>query len=271
MQHGIGSVNLLYRKGALDHFDTVFVSAKNQKEEILAQEEYYHLPKKTIVECGYPLLDEMRESYAKLDTKNAKKTILIAPSWQKDNIVDLCLEDLLDNLKGHEYQIIVRPHPQQVRLMPEKMESLKTKYQNNPEIIIQTDFSSNSTVFEADALISDWSDIAVEYAFTTCKPVLFIDTPMKVMNPDYKDIQVEPFNIRIRNIVGKSLDLEHLDKTYESIKELIENAESYHDVIEQLVHEEVYHLNESSHIGGDYIASRVLERCNGKKRHEENN
>ena len=132
-----------------------------------------------LVEWGYSLLDEMREDYAKMPKKeNDIKSILIAPSWQKDNIVDSCLEDILDNLKGHGYKITVRPHPQHVRHMPEKMEGLKERYKNDTDIEIQTDFSSNSTVFEADLMITDWSGIAYEYAYTTCKPVLFIDTPL---------------------------------------------------------------------------------------------
>lgn len=57
------------------------------------------------------------------------------------------------------------------------MDRLKERYANNPDIEIQTDFSSNSTVFEADLLVTDWSGIAYEYAFATNKPVLFVDTP----------------------------------------------------------------------------------------------
>ena len=82
---------------------------------------------------------------------------------------------MLDNLKDLDYHIIVRPHPQHVRHMPEKMESLKAKY-GPLGIEIQTDFSSNSTVFEADMMITDWSGIAYEYAFTTCRPVLTTDS-----------------------------------------------------------------------------------------------
>ena len=37
--------------------------------------------------------------------------------------------------------------------MPEKMEGLKERYKNDTDIEIQTDFSSNSTVFEADLMI----------------------------------------------------------------------------------------------------------------------
>ena len=127
----------------------------------------------------------MIEDYKKADkTPHEKKHILIAPSWQKDNIVDSCLEGMLDDLAGKGYEVVVRPHPQQVRLQQDKMDRLKERYANNPDIEIQTDFSSNSTVFEADLLVTDWSGIAYEYAFTTNKPVLFVDTPMEVMNPE---------------------------------------------------------------------------------------
>ena len=51
--------------------------------------------------------------------------------------------------------MIVRPHPQHVRHMPEKMEGLKERYKDDTDIEIQTDFSSNSTVFEADLMITE--------------------------------------------------------------------------------------------------------------------
>ena len=72
------------------------------------------------------MLDDMLESYD-VNAVNKEKTILIAPSWQKDNIVDLCLEELLDALRKSEYKIIVRPHPQHVRHMQEKFERLKER------------------------------------------------------------------------------------------------------------------------------------------------
>lgn len=59
-------------------------------------------------------------------------------------------------------------------------------------------FSSNDTVFNADLIITDWSGIAYEYAFTTLRPVLYINTPMKIMNPEYEKIGVVPINIFMR-------------------------------------------------------------------------
>ena len=265
--HGMDSLNMTMRTGSMDHYDSVLCTGKIQKEEIEKTEEVYNLPKKELVEWGYSLLDEMREDYAKMPKKeNDIKSILIAPSWQKDNIVDSCLEDILDNLKGHGYKITVRPHPQHVRHMPEKMEGLKERYKDDTDIEIQTDFSSNSTVFEADLMITDWSGIAYEYAYTTCKPVLFIDTPMKIMNPEYKKIGIEPLNIWMRYEIGRVLKLDEIDKTADTAAKMLAASDTYKDSIDRFVKEYVYNLGSSASVGAKYIIQEIQKAI---KRHKE--
>ncbi|MBD5469545.1 MAG: membrane protein insertase YidC [Lachnospiraceae bacterium] len=267
VRHEMDSLNLTYRTGALDHYDTIFCTGKHQKEEMEKTEEAYGLPKKTLVECGYPLLDEMRADYEKRNiSAHQKKRILIAPSWQEGNIVDSCLEKLLDNLKGEGYDITVRPHPQHVRHRAEFMEYLKKQYEQEEDIEIQTDFSSNSTVFEADLVITDWSSIAYEYAYTTRKPVLFINTPMKVMNPEYQKIDTVPINILIREELGCSLDVDELDKLSGSVKTLLEHSSEYYEKIGHFVDEYVYNLGTSAEVGAKYIISQIQKRIQEKKK-----
>lgn len=264
--HGMDSLNMTMRKGSMDHFDSVLCTGKHQKEEIEKTEAAYGLPKKKLVEWGYSLLDDMRESYSKMD-KSGKdvKSVLIAPSWQKDNIVDSCLEEILDSLKGKGYKVVVRPHPQHVRHMPEKMEGLKEKYKDNSDIEIQTDFSSNSTVFEADMMITDWSGIAYEYAYTTCKPVLFIDTPMKIMNPEYTKIDTEPINIWMREKIGKVLAVDSVSEAADAVAEMLKNSDDYSRQIDEFVHEYVYNLGNSSEVGAKYIIKTIQEKIKEAK------
>lgn len=264
--HGMDSLNLTMRTGSMDHFDTVFCVGKHQKEEIQKTEEVYQLPHKNLVEWGYCLLDEMRRDYDALPkVEHEKKKLLIAPSWQPDNIVDSCLEEILDRLGDKGYEITVRPHPQHVRHKAEQMERLKKKYENNKDICIQTDFSSNSTVFEADLMITDWSGITYEYAYTTLRPVLFINTPMKVMNPEYEKIDTVPINISMRDTIGCSLDLDQLDQLEESVERLLNNSDSYREIIGNFVNEYVYHLGESAEIGAKYIVQQLVNKKNEKK------
>ena len=264
--HGQGSSNLTLRKEATFHYDTVFVTGKHQKEEELAFNKKYNL-KITIFEHGYPLLDSMIETYEKnKKPENKVKTVLIAPSWQKDNIVDLCLEEILDNIKGEDYKVIVRPHPQHVRHKKEYFEQMKKQYENDKNIEIQTDFSKTNTVFDADLLITDWSDIGFEYAFTTKKPVLYIDTPMKVMNPDYKDLDIVPINIWARDKIGKSLKVDELDKIDKTIKELLNSKEKYNKIITKVVNEYVYNLGTSDEVGANYIIDLIQKKIKERRK-----
>lgn len=265
--HGMDSLNLTMRTGSMDHYDTVFCVGKHQKEEIEKIEKAYGLPKKTLVEWGYTLLDEMRVDYEKMQMSDCdKKRILIAPSWQEDNIVDSCLEKILDNLKGQGYYVTVRPHPQHVRHRAELMEQLKKRYEHDADIEIQTDFSSNNTVFEADLMITDWSGIAYEYAYTTRKPVLFINTPMKVMNPEYQRIDTVPLNIFLREEIGCSLDLDELDRILECVQTLLENSKDFFEKINSFVEEYVYNHKTSAEVGAKYIVSRIQKKIAEKKK-----
>lgn len=264
--HGMDSLNLTMRTGSMDHYDTVFCVGKHQKEEIQKTEVAYGLTQKTLVDWGYSLLDEMWNDYQKISNENnAIKKILIAPSWQPDNIVDSCLEQILDRLKGKGYEIIVRPHPQHVRHRADFMEQLKVKYTQDKDVEIQTDFSSNSTVFEADLMITDWSGIAYEYAYTTCKPVLFVNTPMKIMNPEYQRIDTIPLNILLREEIGCSLDLSELDCIADKVQMLLDNKDGYAEKISDFVNEYVYNHGTSAEVGAKYIISEIQKKINERK------
>lgn len=264
--HGMDSLNMTMRTGSMDHYDTVFCVGKHQREEIEKTEQVYNLQHKHLVDWGYSLLDEMRRDYGALDNKeNEQKQILIAPSWQQDNIVDSCLETILDKLQEKDYKVVVRPHPQHVRHKKEQLELLKEKYRENQNIEIQTDFSSNSTVFEADLMLTDWSGIAYEYAYTTQKPVLFINTPMKVMNPEYEKIGVVPLNISLREEIGCSLNLDELDKIGDIVDTMINSSESYHAKIGEFVNKYVYNLGHSSEVGAKYIISQLQKKAKERK------
>lgn len=262
--HGMDSLNLTMRTGSMDHYDTIFCVGRHQKEEIEKTEEVYKLPKKKLIEWGYGLLDDMKQNYRET-VGNEQKTILIAPSWQQDNIVDTCLEAILDALKDKPYHIIVRPHPQQVKLKAALMEALKSRYKDAQNIEIQTDFSSNSTVFEADVMLTDWSGIAYEYAYTTEKPVLFINTPMKIMNPEYDRIDTVPLNILLRDEIGSSLDLDQIDKVPGKIEELLTMQPAYKNRIHDFVEEYVYHLGSSAEVGAKYIISSLQDKIERRK------
>jgi len=262
MDHAVASANLTLRKHALDAFDTIFATGEHMAREIRETERVYSLPKKTIVKSGYALIDRMIADYdADAADREKSKTpeILIAPSWQDHNLMDEGLEEVLDALKGKGYHITVRPHPQYVRHCQARLSQLKERFAGENDIELQTDFSSNRTVFEADVLITDWSGIAYEYAFTTCRPVLFINTPMKVMNPDYREVDLVPFDIEARDRVGISVDTDRLDTVGEAVHRLLTEEIYTPESLKKIREEYLYHIGESGRTGAGYLLHRLIE------------
>ena len=264
--HSMDSLNMTMRYKSMDAYDTVYVTGKDQRAEAEATNVKHNLKNRKIVDWGYSLLDEMIEDYEKNHKESKEKTVLIAPSWQKDNIIDLCLDEILNKLRGHDYKVIVRPHPQHVRHMKEKFEILKDQYKNDKTIEIQTDFSSNNTVFDADLMITDWSGICYEYAFTTKKPVLFINSPMKIMNPNYKEIDVEPINIWCRNKIGRELELNELDTIDKEVESMLKSSKEYKKKITDITNEYVYNLGHSGEVGAEYIIKCIQEKISERSK-----
>lgn len=259
--HDVNSSNLTFHKDALDHFDTIFASGIRNKEEIQEREEKFALPKKNIVEWGSSVIDNMTDSYAKLleeEEKSDKKTILIAPSWQKDNILDSCIEVLLDSLKGSGHHIIVRPHPQYVRHFEGRIDALQKKYAADG-IEVQKDFSSNKTVYMADLLVTDWSSIAFEYTFSTLKPVLFINTPMKVVNLEWQELSSMPIDLELRSKVGISLEEQDASKVADAVERLLHEKEFSEEELLKLKEFYIYNVGNSGKAGAKYIINRLVE------------
>ena len=260
IDHGMNSVNLMLRKGALDAFDTVFCSNDSVLQEIRAQEKVYGLKPKTLVKYGYAMIDQMIRTYSdQPPVKNEPPVILIAPSWQEENIMDICIDGILRNLLPLQLQVIVRPHPQYVRHYPEKLDALRKNYRDFTNFCLQEDFSSNQTVFNADILVTDWSGIAYEYAFTTLKPCLFINTPMKVMNPDYRDIGLEPFDLVIRNQIGIALQPKETDQIADAIERLLHEPVFSKESIANLRDKSLYNVGCAASVGADYLIRRLIE------------
>ena len=261
MDHAINSVNLTYQKGALDAFDTVFIPNALTAEEIRAAEKLYGTKEKTLVPYGYALIDNMIHAYEAQGVQHHEKpVILIAPSWQQDNIMDSAIDGILSGLLSEPYHVIVRPHPQYVRHYGVKLNALEEKYSSYSNFELQTDFSSNETVFNADVLVTDWSGIAYEYSFTTLKPCLFINTPMKIMNPEYESLGIEPFDIKIRSQIGIALEPSELGNIAAATDRLLHEEMFSRDSIRALREEYLYNIGHAASAGADYLIHSLIEK-----------
>lgn len=269
--HGMFSGLITLRKGALDHFDTLLTPTPGFEEEMRAWNRVNGLPDQKMVPCGYGVIDNMAVQYDAMEkTEHDPKTILIAPSWQEGNILDSCLQELCEPLLAAGYDVTVRPHPQYIRRYPQKLERLMAACAgyDADRFRFQTDFSSNETVFSADLLVTDWSNIGYEYALATKKPVLFMNTPRKIVNEAWTEEDVAKYapDDRIRSVIGFAVDpADAREKGASAVEYMMTHREEYEEILETVRRERLYHFGESGKYGAQYLLGRIVENQKNKK------
>ena len=251
MDHGFGSQTYVIRKHALDHFDTIFCYGENYNKEIRAMEKVHNSKEKNLVNVGFGLFNEMEKKYKLIMDKGnkEKKMVIIAPSWQKDNIFETCIDDIMKEFKKTDYEVLLRPHPEFIKRFPRKISLLKSKYKDK----LQLDFSVD--IHNADIVITDWSSIGLELAWAANKPTLFVNTPEKVLNPDWQQYGLEPLELSLRDKIGVSIDMNEIDKIHDKLKQLskIKNAR-------KILEEIAYNPKDAGHDGGAYIINTIKKR-----------
>ena len=263
--HDMMSVHMGFREGALDAFDTIFCTGDHVSREVRATEDVYKLPKKNLVKFGYPFADKLIEAGEKERAEHIpteKKEILIAPSWQEDNLLDSCIDTLIEKLYCKDYHITVRPHPEYVKRYGARMNAIVERFADKvgDQLSFELDFSHNKSVYSSDLLITDWSGIALEYCFATKRPALFVNTKMKCMNPNWEKIGLTPTEITLRDQVGISVNKEDLQGCDEIVKKLLTSEKEYEEIISKTLENHLYNIGCAGAAGADYILKSLVEK-----------
>ena len=267
--HDMMSVHMGFREGALDAFDTIFCTGQHVENEVRATENVYGLKEKTCVHFGYPFADKLIEAgeAARANMVPAtKKEVLIAPSWQEDNLLDSCIDTLIQKLYCDDYRITVRPHPEYVKRFGHRMQAICDKYQHlvGDKLVFELDFSANKSVYTSDILITDWSGIALEYCFATKRPALFVNTKMKCMNENWEKIGITPTEITLRDKVGVSLDKDKLSECDKVVADLLASEDKYKEIITDTLNNHLYNIGSAADAGASYILKSLVEKKNKK-------
>lgn len=257
MFHNIVSTHMVFRYGSFDYYDSIFCGGPHHVKEIRRHEELNHLKPKKLVETGYYRLERIYNEYQNHSFSKpgveSKGTILIAPSWGVANIIETCGEQLVSLLLKAGYEVIVRPHPETIKHFPESIDLLANAFGNNPKFTLERSVASDTSLLIADVLISDYSGIALEYAFATERPVLFIDVPPKIRNKKFNELGIEPLELALRPQIGTIISPNNLKDVTLAIYDLLKNKEMYKNSLVELRKQHMFAFGYSSKIGAQYI------------------
>jgi len=264
--HSMVSAHLTDRKGAFDHYDTILCVGPYHIEEIRATESAYGLKPKNLIEHGYGILDALLEEASLRKQKKPagmaeKKHILVAPSWGKRGLLETRMGvELSEILLGAGYRVTVRPHPTTILKQPQVIKNLDNKFRGNHNFVLETDIRSHDSFFDAHCMISDWSGAALEYAFALENPVIFIDTPLKIRNPHFRDIPCEPLEIKIRNEIGKIVSIDQLGEIPKKIESLYADIDNFRERVRKIRARTIFNVGKSGMVAAHHIA-KIADKC----------
>ena len=133
------------------------------------------------------------------------------------------------------------------------------------QLYFEKDFSSNESVYTCSVMITDWSTISCEFRFSTLKPTVFSDTPMKVGNKNWQMLGIEPTDISLRNKIGVSFDPQKLEGLAATVRDMIENPNTWGEQIAQVREETIFNVGHGGEKAGEYLLESMLEKQAAKE------
>tara|TARA_Y100000385_G_scaffold239043_1_gene254259 strand:+ start:852 stop:1544 length:693 start_codon:yes stop_codon:yes gene_type:complete len=166
---------------------------------------------KNLIEHGYSRLDDILRNAFTLPTTESENAqgapqpihVLIAPSWGPFGTIESGLAfKIIEDLLARGFQVTLRPHPQTSKFHGDEISRIRDKFNGHALFFLEDNVAGQESLHASNLMVGDWSGAALDYAFGLKKPVIFIDVPQKVNDPDYIKIDFEPIEISVRNEVG---------------------------------------------------------------------
>lgn len=265
--HSLVSTHRAYKEKAFDAYDTILCSGEHHIKEIKKNENIYNLKSKNLYKHGYGRLDILITNYKNklnLYKKENKIIVLIAPTWGKSSMFGKTLNKLVDILINANMKTIIRLHPMTKKQNKKEIDVFLKKYISNDNFEYNENVGEIKDIINSDVMISDWSGVSMEYAFTTEKPMVFIDTKPKIRNFNWEKLDLPCIEENIRENIGKIISEKKLETLPEVIKKLIMDKNLWTEKIKKVRDKSVFNIGTSGKVGSQIIY-KVLNNQNDIK------
>ena len=258
--HSMASTHMIYEPDGFDHYDTVLCVGQYMMEEIRRREQQYGLPTKELVAHGYGRLDAIIAAAAERpprESRDGPSVVLVAPSWGPTCIFETCGEELVRRLLDAGYEVIARPHPMTAKRTPKAITALVDAFSGHPRFTLDTGMAGQESLHRSDVMLSDWSGAALEYAFGLERPVLFVDVPRKVNNPEWERLGIEPFEAAIRERIGRVVAPDALERAPALVDELVSGGAAFRDDLRRVRDENIFNVGCSGKAAAELISAKA--------------
>ena len=203
MPHSLASLHMIYPAEAFDGYDVLFAAGPHHEAEFAAIARARGLGARVTYAVGYGKLDVLAQQLAERGPRAAgRPRVLLAPSWGPDNLLDRCGVALAQALLAAGLDVVVRPHPLFFLDHAPVLEAIRALEQREPGLRLESPFTGDDAIFDADVLVGDYSGIGFEFAALRGRPVVSVDVGLKVANPAWQALGLAPVEIACRPRIG---------------------------------------------------------------------
>ncbi|MDR3165208.1 MAG: CDP-glycerol glycerophosphotransferase family protein [Synergistaceae bacterium] len=161
-----------YKKGSLDCYDAVLLTGSFLASDIRYLEELRGLKPKELIPAGLPYLDDLASKMKNPLPPTDGKTILIASSWGTKGCLFVYGSRFIQLLAEAGYNIILRPHPHSWKIEENLLQRVKSELDDYKNVEWDREPDAASAMERADILVSDTSNIRMDYALLYERPVI---------------------------------------------------------------------------------------------------
>jgi hypothetical protein len=169
--HGVDDIGL-YKKGSLDHYDSVLLVGNFMIHGIRFVEHARGLREKELVPAGLPYLDDLASRMKNPLPPTDGKTVLVAPSWGTKGCLHVYGGGFIGDLARAGFNVILRPHPHSWKMEKNLLNKVKRELSDYDNVEWDSAPDGALAMERADILISDTSNIRMDYALLYERPVI---------------------------------------------------------------------------------------------------
>lgn len=258
--HSLNSTHTAYRQGAFEHYDQFLCTGPHHVAELATLR-----PDDPAIlsETGYYKLDLIREEHNRFlgHSEPAEDLVVLAPSWGPQNLLESVGVELISSLLRSRLRVIVRPHPQFFHsLYPGGrvvVDRLVAAFGDEPAVEFEMNIDTQDSFHRSGLMISDWSGAAYEFALGTARPVLFVDTPQKIFNPNWESVGLPSFEGSNREAVGTVVSLDDVASVGERARGLLDAANDHMTELWALADSLVFNPGTSAAAGAAVLAESL--------------
>ncbi len=247
-----------YKLFSFECFDTIFLTGGYQKRTIRTLEKLRGTKAKQLIDAGCPYMDALSNKLLHYQEKNfraesQKKTILIAPTWGKNNILKKFGSKPIIKLLESGFEVIIRPHPQSLKVEKELINKLRQELGGFDNIKWDEKSDSFDSLVSSDLLISSLSGVVFDFALVFNKPVITVEFDYDFTGQEANDLPFDLWELNLMDQIGFKIKPAQLNTLVEFVNKALKERIRKEEFV-KLRDQHLFNNNKS----GEVIANKLI-------------